>query len=69
MMGISCIIVVRPRAALGPFWGKKFFGPKFNFFNFFFLKMLSFSHFWSQSSETWSDFGVTMTLEFDEKKF
>ena len=66
MMGISCIIVVRPRAALGPFWGKIFFSPDFEIF---FLKVLSFGRSWSESSETWSDFGVTMTLEFDEKKF
>ena len=39
MMGISCIIVVRPRAALGPFWGKKIFWSKIQFFQFFFLKI------------------------------
>ena len=54
----------------GAVLGKKIFLVQNSIFSiFFFLKMLSFSHFWSQSSETWSDFGVTMTLEFDEKNF
>ena len=49
----------------GAVLGKNFFSPVFEIF---FLKVLSFSHSWSQSSEIWSHFGVTMTLEFDKKK-
>ena len=50
----------------GAVLGKNFFSPVFEIF---FLKVLSFGRSWSQSSEIWSHFGVTMTLEFDKKKF